>query len=190
MWFFAFEHIQQGNIRNEHPREGIPGQANLGDLRSETLRNSGFDNFSKAPTLDTSHPRSRPVRRNNITAPKPERWSWENLVWMDVWMMSGWMSGWCLDGCLDDICRYFKYIWKISGRRSIGSALFMICTMGRWERPGMQVAKASPELRSLKSVPKWGIPKSWGLPRGMEKQGLFGHVPAAGFFSHDDQKPA
>ena len=30
-----------------------------------------------------------------------------------------------------------------------------------------------------------------GVPRGMEKQGLFGHVPAAGFFSHaDDQKPA
>ena len=28
-----------------------------------------------------------------------------------------------------------------------------------------------------------------GVPRGMEKQGLFGHVPAAGFFSHaDDQK--
>ena len=30
-----------------------------------------------------------------------------------------------------------------------------------------------------------------GYTRGMEKQGLFGQTPAAGFFSHaDDQKPA
>ena len=172
MWFFAFEHIQQGNIRNEHPREGIPGQANLGDLRSETLRNSGFDNFSKAPTLDTSHPRSRPVRRNNITAPKPERWSWENLVWMDVWMMSGWMSGWYLQ--IFQI--YLEDIWETQHRICAFHDLYY-GQMG-------ETRNAPPE------VPKWGIPKSWGLPRGMEKQCLFGHVPAAGFFSHDDQKPA
>ena len=178
MSFFAFEHIQQGNIRN---------RAYRAKQISEISAAKPFETQALTISLRLQH--------WTLHIHVPGQWGETTSQLLNlsdgagkIW--SEWMSGWCLDGCLDDICRDFKYIWKISGRRSIGSALFMICTMGRWERPGMQVAKASPELRPLKSVPKWGIPKSWGLPRGMEKQGLFGHVPAAGFFSHDDQKPA
>ena len=47
------------------------------------------------------------------------------------------------------------------------------------------------------AVPQWFIMEhpikkdDLGVPRGMEKQGLFGQTPAAGFFSHaNDQKPA
>ena len=107
-----------------------------------------------------------------------------------IW--SEWMSGWYLDGCLDDI-------WRISGWWMSGWYLqrFQIYLEDIWETQhricafhDLYYGQMGETRNAPPEVPKWGIPKSWGLPRGMEKQCLFGHVPAAGFFSHDDQKPA
>ena len=70
--------------------------------------------FSEAATLDTSHPRSRPVRRNNITAPRPQRWSGKNL---EIWEISPDISD-ISSRDLEDAPSDLRFSWQMRETRN------------------------------------------------------------------------